>query len=278
MAATVDAALAEARALGIDRLDAQLLLGHLLRRPRTWVLGHGETILDAQQSAEWQTLSARRARGEPLAYLVGRKEFHGLMLEVDPRVLVPRPDTEVLVDWALEILQSGRSTESPARVVDLGTGSAAVALAIKAACPPASVFASDQSREALDVARLNAVRLGLEIDLRHGSWWAPWQGHSFRVAVSNPPYLADDDPHLDALAEEPAGALVAGCDGLAALREIVASAADHLEPGGWLLLEHGFEQAPAVTELLVAAGFSSVETRQDLGGRERCSGGRRPER
>ena len=271
---SVVAALAEARALGIDRLDAQLLLGHVSGRPRTWVLAHGEAALDAEAAAAWRRLAGRRAQGEPLAYLLGVKEFHGLTLKVSASVLVPRPDTELVVDRALEILQLEYGEQTRPRVADLGTGSGAIALALKTACPAARVCASDRSLEALDVARANASRLGIDVEFRAGSWWTPWVGERFDMVVSNPPYVADGDPHLAALSHEPAIALTAGSDGLGALRTIVEGAADHLAPGGWLLLEHGFDQAEAVRTMLHAARFSRIETRLDLAGQPRCSDGR----
>ena len=279
---TVAAALAEARTLGIDRLDAQLLLSHVAAKPRTWVLAHDDAVLDAEAAAAWRRLAARREHGEPLAYLLGAKEFHGLTLHVDASVLVPRPETELLVDCALEILRGpgtdprgvGHDPGTNPRVLDLGTGSGAIALALKTAWPAARICASDRSAAALDVARANAHRLGLDAEFRAGSWWTPWSGVRFDIVLSNPPYVADGDPHLAALAHEPALALTAGRDGLEALRAIIGGAAAHLERSGWLWLEHGFEQADAVQALLRAAGFSGVQTRRDFAGHPRCSGGR----
>ncbi|MBC8056589.1 MAG: peptide chain release factor N(5)-glutamine methyltransferase [Rhizobiales bacterium] len=268
---TVAAALAEAKTLGLDRLDAQLLLAQVLGRPRPWLLAHGEEALDAAQSGAFDALSARRASGEPLAYLVREKSFHGLTLQVDPNVLVPRPDTELLVDWAIELL-TGTARR---RVVDLGTGSGAIALAVKHACPAVSMLATDISAEALDVARRNAERLGLDVAMLQSAWWRGLEGRRFEVVLANPPYIAASDPHLPALQHEPALALTPGVDGLEALREIVVGAPDHLAPGGWLLLEHGFDQAAAVQALLRAEGFADVETRRDLGGQPRCTGGHR---
>ncbi len=270
----VAAALAQGRALGLDRLDAHVLLGHVLGRPRTWLIAHGEALLGAAEAAAWRALAERRAGGEPLAYLVGAKEFHGLPLRVNPQVLIPRPETEILVDRAIEILRTAQLGAARPRVVDLGTGSGAVALALKAAVPAAVIFASDESEAALEVARANAARLGLEVEFRAGSWWQPWAGQRFDLVVSNPPYVAEADPHLAALRHEPVTALSAGVDGLADLNVIVRGAAGHLHPGGSLWLEHGFDQAPAVTEMLRAAGFAGLQTCADLGGRPRCTGGR----
>ena len=273
-AATVAEMLLEARTLGIDRLDAQVLLAQLLGRPRTWLLAHADAALDAAHVADARRRFARRAAGEPLAYLVGEKEFHGLVLQVDARVLVPRPDTETLVDWGLELLRHALDGVAQPCIVDLGTGSGAIALAVKHRHAAAQVLAVDASLPALDVARHNARRLALDISLLHGSWWQPLAGQRVHLALANPPYIAEDDPHLGALRHEPALALTAGRDGLAALRAIVAAAPAHLQPGGWLLLEHGFDQAATVRALLQAAGFTAVQSRDDLAGTPRCSGGR----
>jgi release factor glutamine methyltransferase len=269
-------ALRDAKALGVDRLDAQLLLAHVVARPRSWLLAHDDAALTPAQRATWQGLLARRAAGEPLAYLVGQTGFHGLVLQVDASVLVPRPDTELLVDWAVERL-AAMPIAHP-RVVDLGTGSGAIALAVKHARPAAEVLATDIDAAALRVAQANAARLGLEITLRPSSWWSALPGERFDLVLSNPPYIAGEDPHLAALHHEPARALTPGGDGLDALRTIVAGAGAHLEVGAWLLLEHGYDQADAVQGLLRAHGFSAIETRRDLGGQPRCSGGRQGRR
>ncbi len=271
---TIAAMLAEAKALGLDRLDAQALLAHRLGRPRTWLIAHDEALLEASLATELRRDLRRRAAGEPLAYLVGEREFHGLMLQVDARVLVPRPETETLVDWALELLQVEFAALAQPRVADLGTGSGAIALAVKHRHAEAEVLAVDASLPALDVARANALHLGLDLVFLHGSWWEPLAGRLVHLALANPPYVAAGDPHLDALCHEPALALVSGADGLAALRVIVAGAAAHLEAGGWLLLEHGHDQAAAVCALLQAAGFQALQTRADLAGLPRCSAGR----
>ena len=267
-------ALQAARALGLDRLDAQMLLLHALGRPagdRAWLLAHDRDALPAPAWAAFSALAARRAAGEPVAYLLGEKEFRGLPLAVDARVLVPRPDTETLVDWALDCLAG----HAAPRVLDLGTGSGAIALAVQQARPDARVEAVDASEGALDVARANAARLGLPVRFRQADWLAgAAAGHD--LIVSNPPYIAEGDPHLPALRHEPASALVSGPDGLADIRRIVADAPAHLasgERGGWLLLEHGHDQAPAVRALLAARGFAEVQSRNDLAGIARCSGG-----
>jgi len=271
---SVGAALEQARALGLDRLDAQLLLAHLLQQPRAWLIAHADEALSSAQHEAFLAGCRRRADGEPMAYLLGEREFHGLMLRVGPAVLVPRPDTETLVDWALELLATplARAPE----VADLGTGSGAIALALKHRHPATRVQAVDCSAAALEVARTNAAHHGLQIEWHLGEWWQPLHGRRFHLVVSNPPYVAEDDIHLAALRHEPRSALTPGGDGLSALAEIINGAAAHLHDGGWLLLEHGHEQAEAVRGLLADAGFEAVQTRTDLAGRPRCGGGRRP--
>jgi release factor glutamine methyltransferase len=264
-------ALAWARERGLARLDAQLLLAHRLQRSRSWLLAHDDAELDAHEAGFIADVT-RRAAGEPLAYLVGEREFHGLRLVVTPAVLVPRPDTEVLVDWAIELLAGATLPQ----VVDLGTGSGAIALAVKQRCPLAEVTATDASAGALAVAEGNARRLGLPVHFCQGDWWQPLEGRRFDLVLSNPPYIAGDDPHLPALVHEPRAALTPEGDGLAALRQIVGNAPEHLQPGGWVLLEHGFDQAQAVQALLQARGFVSIHTRFDLGAQPRCTGARWP--
>lgn len=266
-------ALAWGQARGLDRLDAQMLLLWVLGRPtadRAWLLAHDSDPLDATAQSHFAALVARRAQGEPVAYLVGEKEFHGLALQVDARVLVPRPDTETLVDWALAVL---RERPHP-RILDLGTGSGAVALALQQARPDATVMALDASADALAVARANARRLGLPVAFAQGNWLAGLAAEPFDAIVSNPPYIAEGDPHLAALQHEPHQALTAGPDGLDDLRTIVLQAPSHLAPGGWLLLEHGHDQSAAVQALLRAKGFEAVSSQPDLAGVARCSGGR----
>ena len=272
---TCTQALAAARTLGLERLDSQLLLLHALGKPasaRAWLLAHDTDELTPEVAQAFRALCVRRASGEPLAYLVGSKEFFGLALQVDGRVLVPRPDTETLVDWSLEQLQRPGLLQ----VLDLGTGSGAIALAIahslQAAGRPAQITAVDASTDALDVARGNAARLELKVDFIQSGWLAQVTGR-FHLIASNPPYIASADPHLAALVHEPLQALTAGADGLDDLRQIIAHAPSHLLPGGWLLLEHGYDQASRVRDLLAQRGFSQVQSRLDLAGIERCSGG-----
>ena len=270
---TCAGAVAEARRRGVDALDAQLLLARIVGTSRTGVIAHGERPLLPAQQERWRDWLARRSAGEPLAYLLGEKEFHELLLEVTPDVLVPRPETELLVDWALECLPASLAADT---VLDLGTGSGAIALAIKHQRRRARVTATDDSAPALDVARRNAARLGLDIEFLAGSWWLPIGSRRFHVVVANPPYIAGGDRHLAALAHEPSRALTPGGDGLAALREIVGGACDHLEPGGWLVLEHGFDQGEPVRARMAAAGLTDVATRTDLSGQPRATAARRP--
>ncbi len=262
-------ALLEARVLGVARLDTLMLLGDVLSCSRTWLLAHDDAGLNAKQASQLRAGLARLAADEPLAYVLGEKEFHGLTLKVDSCVLVPRPDTEVLVDWAIELLVAMVRPN----VVDLGTGSGAIALAVKHAVPLATVTATDLSAAALGVARTNAHLLGLDIEFIEGSWWQALPQRRFQLVLSNPPYIAGGDKHLAALTHEPALALTPGGDGLGALSSIVAGASAHLETGGWLLLEHGFDQANAVQALMSEHGFGRVQTRQDIAGLPRCSAG-----
>jgi release factor glutamine methyltransferase len=279
---TLDQALQQARQAGVDRLDAQLLLAHLLQQNRTWLLAHGEAVLTAAQTTTWHIHLQRRAAGEPLAYVLGEQPFCGLLLKLTPDVLIPRPETEGLVLWAQSCVMAWQAEQptTQARVVDLGTGSGAIALALVFALrhhqPNVQVTATDNSPAALAVAQANAQRLGLPLHTQAGPWWQAVPGQRFAVAVSNPPYIAEGDPHLAALTHEPQQALTAGHHGLADLQQIVAGAPAHLLPGAWLLLEHGHDQAPAVQALLLAHGFEAPQTRPDLAGLPRCTGARWP--
>jgi release factor glutamine methyltransferase len=271
---TITQAIQTVQSLGLERLEAQLLALHALGRSsseRAWLLAHGTDAMPADTQAWLQTLAQRRAGGEPLAYITGTKEFYGLTLAVDARVLDPRADTETLVDWALDALQN----VPYARVVDLGTGSGAIALALKATQPKWDVHAADFSADALAVAQANARRLHLTVQFAQGSWLEGCTG-CFDAIVSNPPYIVEGDPHLPDLQHEPLMALTSGPDGLDAIRNIIRNARAHLKPGGWLLLEHGYDQAAAVRQLLGDAGLVDVQSHRDLAGIERCSGAQNP--
>ncbi len=272
---TVQQALAQASATGLDSLDAQWLLCHLLQQPRTWLRSHADAPLPTAITLAFASGCQRLGQGEPLAYLLGEQGFHGLLLQVTPAVLVPRPDTETLVDWALALLPTlATLANANPRVLDLGTGSGAVALAVAHRWPAAQVSATDVSPAALAVARANALRLALPVAFAAGDWWqAVPAGSRFELLLSNPPYIAGDDPHLPALRHEPRLALTPGGDGLGALAAIIHGAPSHLAAGGWLLLEHGWDQAAAVASLLQTAGFGQISTRADLAGRPRCTGG-----
>jgi len=264
----VTQALALARSQGLTRLDAQLLLCHHLQRPRSWLLAHDHELLPPAIEVALRDDFVQRAAGVPLAYLTGEREFHGLRLAVTPAVLDPRPDTETLVDWALQWL-SGRTRPT---VLDLGTGSGAIAIAVAHARPDAIVTATDLDAAALAVARANAHTHGVVLECLLGSWWTPLGGRRFDLVLSNPPYIAADDAHLAALGHEPQHALTPGGDGLDALRTLAAGAALHLHPTGAVILEHGFDQAAAVRTLLHGAGLVAAQTRTDLGGQDRCTG------
>lgn len=269
---TVARLLARARDL-IDPADAALLLAHALGKSRSWLFAHADDALGEAEAARFDVLLARRAAGEPVAYLTGWRGFWTLELAVTPATLVPRPETELLVDLALARLP----VDAPVRVADLGTGSGAIALAIASERPRAQVLATDASSAALDVARGNAARNGIgNVAFRLGSWLQPLGEDTFDLIASNPPYIAEGDPHLARgdLRFEPAMALSCGADGLDAIRVIVRDAPACLRPGGWLLLEHGWDQGDAVRALLAAAGFVDVATERDLEQRDRVSLGR----
>ncbi len=294
--ATLAQAIRWAQDQSLDRLDAQLLVLHVLGRggqERAWLLAHDTDALPEAAQATLQAAVLRRAAGEPLAYITGHKEFFGLDLQVDARVLVPRPDTETLVEWALELLDPAAPVDAAlaratppasatptaasqtARVIDLGTGSGAIALSLKHTRPDLQVSAVDFSADALSVARANAQRLRLEVEFEQGNWLAGVKGR-FDLIASNPPYIASADHHLAALKHEPLQALASGADGLDDIRTIIRQAGAHLLPGGWLVLEHGYDQAAAVRALLSSAGLHQVQSRRDLAGIERCSGGQWP--
>lgn len=269
----ISQALAHARTLDIDGLEAQTLLLHVMQRPlydRAWLLLNDTLELSHHQQTQFQQGLERLLANEPLSYLTGWQAFHGLELQVTPDVLVPRADTETLVDWALSV------GPEQSRVLDLGTGSGAIALALKHKRPSWTVQAVDQSAQALEVAQANARRLQLDVLMKQSDWFSQVQGR-FDLIVANPPYIAQGDPHLPGLVHEPQTALVSGPQGLDDLQTIISMAADYLNPQAWLLQEHGYDQAPAVCELLRQNGFTEVQSRNDLAGIARCSGGRRVE-
>ncbi|WP_460712276.1 peptide chain release factor N(5)-glutamine methyltransferase [Lysobacter terrae] len=270
----LDALLRAARGR-IDPVDAEFLLVHVLRKPRSWLFAHREDETSEEVAAGFEALVQRRARGEPVAYLTGHRGFWRFDLAVTPDTLIPRPETELLVELALARLPAGREL----RVADLGTGSGAIALALAYERPRAQVLACDASTQALAVAQANAQALGLaNVAFRAGDWFVPLAGERFHLIASNPPYIALGDPHLVAgdLRFEPAAALSSGADGLDAIRRIATDAPMHLEADGWLLLEHGWEQGAAVRDLLSHAGFLDVTTERDLEGRDRVTLGRTP--
>ena len=262
-------------AAGIDaaRLEVRLMLESVAACRHTDLLTDPERLLDATPQMVFDDWLARRVAGEPLAYLLGEAEFRGRVFQVSPAVLIPRPETEVLVDLALEKL---RDLKSPT-VLELGTGSGIIAISLALECPAAQIVTVDVSNEAIFLARNNAGRLRAKLDCRVGDWFLPVPGERFDLIVSNPPYIAEADPHLElnGLPFEPRLALtdqVPNGDGLACIRHIVAHAAEHLQPGGWLLFEHGYDQGPASRNLLTAAGFKAAFTHPDLAGIDRVSG------
>lgn len=264
-----DACLRHAARL-VDAADAALLLAHALDKPRAWLFAHGDALLAQDVAACFDALLRRRIAGEPIAHLIGRRGFWNLDLAVTRDVLIPRPETELLVELALARLPAGRAL----RVADLGTGSGAIALALAKERPLATVIATDASLDALAVARSNAQALQLEnVEFRHGDWLEPVAGEEFALMASNPPYIESADPHLGEgdLRYEPAMALASGPDGLDAIRGIVRDGPAHLVRGGWLLLEHGWQQGAAVRALLAAAGLRDIATHRDLEDRERVT-------
>jgi release factor glutamine methyltransferase len=256
------------------RIDADCLLQQVLQKDRAWLRSHDDVILDDAQLAAFEAALERRISGEPVAYITGQRGFWSLDLEVGPATLIPRPDTELIVEWALELIP----VDAPWRVADLGTGSGAIALAVKKERPCCAVTAVDASPAALAMASANASRLRLEVSCVQGDWFAALDHGEFDLVLANPPYIAADDPHLvrGDLRFEPRSALVADEQGLADLRRIIEAAPSHIRKGGWLLLEHGYDQGEAVRALLTRQGFTEVVTRRDLGGLERASGGRLP--
>ena len=275
--ARIDEVLRDARArvalVKIESADAELLLAHVLGKSRSWLYAHGDDVLADEPAARFDAELARRIAGEPLAYIIGRKGFWRFELQVTPDTLVPRPETELLVELALAHLPRDRAID----IADLGTGSGAIALALAYERPRARIVAVDASPAALDVARANAHALRLpQVEFRVGDWCEPLADERFDLIASNPPYIALGDLHLDALRFEPESALASGRDGLDAIRAIVRGARDHLRPGGVLLVEHGHDQGAAVHALFASAGFHGVETAQDIEQRDRVTSGRLP--
>lgn len=257
----------------IDGADAEILLAHAYEKNRSWLLAHDTDPVAGDVHASFQAMLQRRIAGEPVAYLTGHQGFWTLDLEVSPATLIPRPETELLVELALARIPP----DVGARIADLGTGSGAVALAIARERRQARVVATDASTAALDVAQRNATSNSIaNIEFRSGDWFAPLQGERFDIIASNPPYIAEGDPHLAQgdLRFEPSMALSCGPDGLEAIRKIVGQARAHLTAGGWLMLEHGWDQGDAVRILLADAAFTDIETVRDLADRDRVSLGR----
>lgn len=255
------------------RLEAEILLARAMGLRRWFLFAHPESEVTSEAGRKFAELLQRRAGGEPIAYLTGERDFWSLRLKVTPAVLIPRPETELLVEAALARIPADTSY----RVADLGTGSGAIALALGHECPDCEIHATDLSLAALDVARENAARLGIEnVHFHLGSWFEPLTGR-FDLVASNPPYVAAGDPHLAQgdLRFEPQTALVAGSNGLEAIGTIAAAAPPRLNPNGWLLLEHGYDQGPACQAVLASQGFENIETLPDLQGTNRVTLGRR---
>jgi release factor glutamine methyltransferase len=269
---TVAAALAAARAK-LPASEARLLLGHALDQSAAWLIAHNDAVLEEDALLAFASLAARRAGGEPVAYLVGYREFFGRKFVVSPAVLIPRPETELLVEIALANSAAGEAQ----RILDLGTGSGCIAITLALECRQAQVSAVDVSEVALAVARSNADRLGAHVRFFASDWFAALSGERFDLIVANPPYIVASDPHLGEgdLRCEPLSALSGGADGLEAIRHIIATAPTYLAPGGQLWLEHGYDQAAAVSNLLAAAGFGDIRQHRDLAGIVRIAGGRR---
>lgn len=256
-----------------DRIDAEVLLAYALSKPRSWLIAHADDLLSPDHAAAYALLIEQREAGEPVAYITGRRGFWSLDLDVSPATLIPRPETELLVELALERLP----VDKACRVLDLGTGSGAIALAIARERPMAEIIATDASGDALAVAQNNARRHHIgNVSFAQGDWFAPLDDRRFDVIVSNPPYIEADDPHLQQgdLRFEPISALASGRDGLDDIRRIVCDASLHLASGGWLLFEHGWQQGEMVRSLLRDAGFVELSTARDLEERDRVSMGR----
>ncbi|MFN6961138.1 MAG: peptide chain release factor N(5)-glutamine methyltransferase [Rhodocyclaceae bacterium] len=277
MTTTIAALLAQARQR-LPANEARLLLSHLLGRNPAWLEAHRDEALDAATAARFSALVDRRAAGEPVAYLIGRREFYGRDFAITPAVLIPRPETELLVEIAAEKVAAAETAPRSTRILDLGTGSGCLAITLALELPMTQVTAVEVSPQALTVARGNAERLGAKVEFVESDWFAALPQVTFDLIVANPPYLAADDAHLKEgdLRFEPAAALTDHADGLMAIRRIVAEARHWLTDGGWLFFEHGWDQGGAARALLEAAGFEAIEQHRDLAGIVRVSGGRKP--
>jgi len=280
-------ALDRAKSLGLEVFDRQILLLHCLGQSthnKAFLISHDLDSLTREQELKFNELIQRCSAGEPVSYLIGVKEFFGLDFKVSPATLIPRPDTETLVDWALECIKqdfkNSDNTNSPRKILDLGTGSGCIAISLGISIKNAQVWATDLSETALEVARENASTHRLKINFCQGFWFEALGNAQvktpFDLIVSNPPYIAEQDPHLADLTFEPKGALVSGKNGLDAFKIILGSAPQYLKPGGWLLFEHGYDQGETLRSLFVEHGFESVQSRMDLAGICRCTGGIRP--
>ena len=256
---------------GLPPLEARMLAERALGKPRAWLIAHADEIADTAAEQAFAAMAERRRQGEPIAYILGEREFYGLDFAVAPAVLIPRPETELLVELALERF----AADTAARVLDLGTGSGAIAVTLAQQRPQARLTAVDVDYAALTLARVNAKRHGVSVRFFCGNWFGALAGERFDLIVSNPPYVADGDPHLTLgdVRFEPQRALVGGADGLDCIRAIAAQAQAHLNPGAWLLFEHGYDQAPACRALLEARGYAEVQSWPDLAGIPRVSGG-----
>lgn len=255
----------------IGRFEAMILLGFTIGKPREFLIAHDETELTDDQILQFDLLVSMRADGMPVPYLTGSQEFYGRHFHVTDAVLIPRPDTEVLIEQALLV-----APPPPMRILDLGTGSGCIAVTLALEIPGAKAVATDASDAALEIARGNAAALGADVDFREGFWWNAVQpGEVFDLIVSNPPYIHPEDEHLKNLTYEPLPALTDGINGLDCLETIAGGAFERLAPGGWLLLEHGWDQGDAVRAMLEQAGFAAVRTKKDYGGNDRVTMGRR---
>lgn len=274
---TISSCIDQAIQKGLDRLDAQLLMLWAHNKPlhqRAWLIAHDQDLIDPTSYEKWLQLIKRRLSNEPFAYIVGQQDFYGLQLKVNPNVLIPRPDTETVVDWALELAAQFPHSRQQ-NLLDLGTGSGAIVLAFKSQQNNWNCWAVDASETALEVATQNSQNLNLAVQFIQSNWLENIpQQQKFSLIVSNPPYIVPNDSHLAQLQYEPISALVAPLNGLSDLIQIIENATDHLINGAYLLLEHGYDQAQQVQQMLINKGFSQVSSRQDLGGNWRCTGGR----